>query len=149
DNIVRLATEGAFKGKTFHDVAEYVDTFGHRITGSESLEKSIDYIEEILRQNGATNIQSEEVGVADWRRRTLRLAFWTAEEYGYWGSAQYIKNHANEFGNLSAVLEADYSCLASTGLVYYGVPGLACILEEVINLVGLMATGFRSPANLT
>ncbi|CAG7785137.1 unnamed protein product [Allacma fusca] len=356
DTIVRLATEGAFKGKTFHDVAEYVDTFGHRITGSESLEKSIDYIEEILRQNGATNVQSEEVGVADWRRgqeiatmltprekslailglgqtigtsilgitadaavfssyedlmanlssvegkiavlnyggpaddplgvtdngykelanagaraalyksattfsiyspharranlyydgvtpeipiayitledadlltrisergeririylnmqninrnstsrnlfadirgkekpeefvlfsghtdswdvgqgiqddavgvllaveafkvlkslnliprRTLRFAFWTAEEYGFWGSAQYIKDHSQEFGNLSAVLEADYSCLASTGLVYYGVPELACILEEVINLVGSATTGLLAMA---
>ncbi|CAG7822930.1 unnamed protein product [Allacma fusca] len=356
DTIVQLATQGAFKGKTFEDVAEFVDRFGHRITGSESLESSIDYLENLLRQNGAANIQAEDVEVPDWRRgkeiatmltprekplailglgqtvgtsilgitadaavfssyedlmanlssvegkiavlnyggpageplgmgnngysalanagaraalyksattfsiyspharranlyydgvtpeipiayitledadlltrisargeqiriylnmqnihrnstsrnlfadirgkekpeefvlfsghtdtwdvgqgiqddaigvflaleafnllkslnliprRTLRLAFWTAEEYGFKGSAQYIKDHSYEFDNLSAVMEADFSCLASTGLVYYGVPELACILQEVINLVGSATTGLLAKA---
>ena len=44
------------------------DTFGHRFSGSESLERSIDWILTEMESDGLTNVHGEEVMVPHWVR---------------------------------------------------------------------------------
>lgn len=76
-------------------------------------------------------------------KRHIRVALWTGEEYGYAGSLGYIQNPVNRRDidtKLSVALEADYSCLASTGLIYNGADELGCVLAEIIAMAGPSAT---------
>lgn len=44
------------------------DTFGHRLSGSASLEKTIDWSLEIMREDGLSNVRREKVMVPHWVR---------------------------------------------------------------------------------
>jgi carboxypeptidase Q len=44
------------------------DGFGHRMSGSESLERAIDWIVSELKQQGFDNVHTEPVKVTNWRR---------------------------------------------------------------------------------
>src|SRR5690554_3079897 len=44
------------------------DTFGHRLSGSESLEKTIDWSLEIMAADGLSNVRRESVMVPHWVR---------------------------------------------------------------------------------
>ena len=44
-------------------IADFVDKFGHRITGSQVLEDSIDYVLDIAEKEGLENIHTHNVDV--------------------------------------------------------------------------------------
>lgn len=58
----------------FDRMAYLCDTFGHRISGSEALEKSLDWIVTELRKDGFDNVHTEEVTVPHWVRGEERCA---------------------------------------------------------------------------
>ncbi|MFO7562380.1 MAG: M20/M25/M40 family metallo-hydrolase [Enhygromyxa sp.] len=49
-------------------LAYVADTFGHRLSGSESLEKTIDWSLEIMREDGLSKVRREKVMVPHWVR---------------------------------------------------------------------------------
>ncbi|KAE9550478.1 hypothetical protein FO519_006316 [Halicephalobus sp. NKZ332] len=56
-------------GLAWNWLAEIVDDFGHRLLGSESLEKSIDFVTENLKKDGFDNVHTEEVpDLPHWER---------------------------------------------------------------------------------
>ena len=56
-----VSTKGKGRGEAYKWLAELVDDFGPRQTGSESLEKAIDFNVERLRQNDFDNVHTESV----------------------------------------------------------------------------------------
>ena len=49
------------------------DSFGHRLSGSESLEKAINWIYDEMKKDGLSNVKKEEVYVPNWKRGTESL----------------------------------------------------------------------------
>ena len=53
---------------TYARLAELVDTFGHRLSGSESLERAIDWVLTQMKSDGLDNPHTEPVMVPHWVR---------------------------------------------------------------------------------
>jgi carboxypeptidase Q len=68
NKIVREITEGQFKGKTYDSLAELTDTFGPRMTCTNSLENAIDYVVENMKKSGIENVHTENATVPFWTR---------------------------------------------------------------------------------
>ncbi|XP_055637461.1 carboxypeptidase Q-like [Toxorhynchites rutilus septentrionalis] len=68
NKIVSKIVGGEFAGKTWDSLAELVDTFGARLSGSEQLEKSIDYVQEQMKLDGLENVHTEDAPVPHWVR---------------------------------------------------------------------------------
>ncbi|XP_050293223.1 carboxypeptidase Q-like isoform X3 [Anthonomus grandis grandis] len=68
NSIIDFITKGEFKGKVFQDLALFTDTFGSRLTGTENLEHSIDYLLNLMNQYEMHNVHAENVTVPRWRR---------------------------------------------------------------------------------
>ena len=66
--IINEATNGVFKGRTWRTLAKFVDSFGSRIAGSDNLERSIDYMVELLNKNELENVHTEPALVPKWVR---------------------------------------------------------------------------------
>jgi len=69
-------------------------------------------------------------------KRTIRTIFWTGEEFGGIGAKQYVKNHKEELGKYSTVLEADFGCFHTRGYTFSGPGKYGCILDQVMRLLG-------------
>jgi carboxypeptidase Q len=54
-------------------LAELTDTFGHRLSGSESLERAIDWAVAAMQRDGLENVRKEPVMVPRWVRGRERL----------------------------------------------------------------------------
>ena len=54
-------------------LAELTDTFGHRLSGSESLERAIDWAVAMMQRDGLENVRKEPVMVPRWVRGRERL----------------------------------------------------------------------------
>lgn len=52
----------------YNRLARLVDGFGHRMTGSQSLERSLDWIVAEMQRDGLENVRKEPVTVLDWVR---------------------------------------------------------------------------------
>jgi len=70
NQIIAAATapEGAFKDRTYNELAKFVDKFGQRLSGSQSLEDSIDYVMEKMKTDGYSRVWAEEAIVPHWIR---------------------------------------------------------------------------------
>ncbi|CAH0629041.1 unnamed protein product [Chrysodeixis includens] len=68
DEILRYVIDGDFKRKTYDELAKFVDKFGARPSGTEVLEKSIDYMIDLTREEGLNDIVTEELDVPRWER---------------------------------------------------------------------------------
>ncbi|XP_064459435.1 carboxypeptidase Q-like [Ornithodoros turicata] len=68
--IIDHVLSGPGRGKTYDDLALFVDKFGHRLTGSESLENSIDYMVDLLERKNLSMVWTENVTVTPWVRGT-------------------------------------------------------------------------------
>ncbi|XP_013161560.1 PREDICTED: carboxypeptidase Q-like isoform X1 [Papilio xuthus] len=71
DTVVKDIIEyvsGPFKGKTYDELAKFVDKFGARPSGSKVLEESIDYMIQLTQDEGLTDITLENVEVPHWVR---------------------------------------------------------------------------------
>jgi carboxypeptidase Q len=54
--------------RAWERLAYVADTFGHRLSGSAALEKTIDWSLEIMREDGLSNVRREKVMVPHWVR---------------------------------------------------------------------------------
>jgi carboxypeptidase Q len=65
DSLIRGATSDSF---AYQRLGRLVDTFGHRLSGSASLEAAIDWILEQMKSDGLQNVHGEPVMVPHWVR---------------------------------------------------------------------------------
>lgn len=68
DNIIHETTVGSSKSFTYNELADFVDTFGNRIAGSENLEHAIDYMLNLSLSYGLESVHGEKVEVPHWVR---------------------------------------------------------------------------------
>jgi carboxypeptidase Q len=68
NKIIEQIVNGKFKGKTWEQLAELTDTFGPRMSCTESLEKATDYVVETMKKNGLENVHTENATVPQWIR---------------------------------------------------------------------------------
>ncbi|XP_012283500.1 carboxypeptidase Q [Orussus abietinus] len=68
NKIINATIAGKFKGKTWKELALFVDTFGPRFTGSRTLEVSIDYMLNRSKNYNLENVHGETVKVPHWVR---------------------------------------------------------------------------------
>lgn len=68
NEILDYVLNGEFKHKTYDELAKFVDKFGARPSGTKTLENSIDYMIQLSKEEGLTNIITEEVEVPRWKR---------------------------------------------------------------------------------
>ncbi|XP_042238568.1 carboxypeptidase Q-like [Homarus americanus] len=73
DHIIDYVVHGGYKGQAYHLLAELVDTFGHRLSGSKQLEDAIDWMLEVARSEGLDNAYTEDVTVPVWVRNNESL----------------------------------------------------------------------------
>ncbi|KAL0883702.1 hypothetical protein ABMA27_015820 [Loxostege sticticalis] len=66
--IIDYVVAGPYKGKTYQELANFVDKFGARPSGTEVLEQSIDYMIQLTHNNHIHDITTEEVEVPHWAR---------------------------------------------------------------------------------
>jgi carboxypeptidase Q len=64
----RLIEAALADSAAYERLAELTDRFGHRFSGSESLERAIDWILEEMRNDGLANVRGEPVTVPRWVR---------------------------------------------------------------------------------
>lgn len=69
DKIIDHVLNGTGKGMTWKKLANFVDTFGPRFSGTQSLEDSIDSMIDSLTTDGLENVHGEEVMIPHWVRR--------------------------------------------------------------------------------
>lgn len=62
------AYSGKYKGKVWNELAYFTDMFGNRFTGTENLENSIDYMQNLLNKYNLDNVHTENVTIPVWRR---------------------------------------------------------------------------------
>ncbi|XP_076241534.1 carboxypeptidase Q-like isoform X1 [Calliopsis andreniformis] len=67
-SIINETLSGSFKSVTWNELADFVDKFGPRLTGTEVLEKSIDYVLNKSVDFGLENVHGEPVTVPHWVR---------------------------------------------------------------------------------
>src|ERR1041385_7583334 len=61
--------DAALRDSSAHQrLSVLVDRFGHRLSGSQSLEDAIDWIVSELRKQGFDNVHTEPVKVTNWQR---------------------------------------------------------------------------------
>jgi carboxypeptidase Q len=65
DSLIRAATQDS---AAYTRLGILVDRFGHRLSGSASLEAAIDWILEEMRRDGLQNVRGEPVMVTHWER---------------------------------------------------------------------------------
>lgn len=64
----RIITTSLADSFAYDRVAKLTDTFGHRLSGSKSLERAIDWILVEMRRDGLQNVRGEKVMVPRWVR---------------------------------------------------------------------------------
>lgn len=68
NTIIDAIVSGKFKGKTWESLADLTDTFGPRMTCSESLDKAIDYAVAEMKKAGVENVHTENATAPWWIR---------------------------------------------------------------------------------
>jgi len=67
--IIKEATEGSFQGRTYNQLAKFVDKYGSRLSGSQSLEDSIDYMINKMKNEDKLDLAyGEDAIVPHWVR---------------------------------------------------------------------------------
>src|SRR5213594_3607148 len=65
DQLIQAATRDS---ASYKRLARLVDGFGHRLSGSESLERALDWIVDEMKRDGLENVHKEPVMVTHWVR---------------------------------------------------------------------------------
>ena len=65
DSLIRAATADS---AAYRRLGRMVDTFGHRLSGSASLEATIDWILDLMKADGLQNVRGQPVMVPHWVR---------------------------------------------------------------------------------
>lgn len=69
----RIIKEANKDSLSYERLSILCDSFGHRLSGSEGLEKAIDWIYSEMKKDGFENVKKEEVFVPNWKRGTESL----------------------------------------------------------------------------
>lgn len=64
----RIIAAGREENDAYLKLQELCDDIGHRLSGSESLEKAIEWAQEALREDGQENVRTDKVMVRKWVR---------------------------------------------------------------------------------
>jgi len=64
----KLIAESQASDFAWRRLAELTDTFGHRLSGSDPLEKAIDWAVAAMKKDGLENVRKEPVMVPKWVR---------------------------------------------------------------------------------
>ncbi|KAF5277565.1 hypothetical protein FQA39_LY18456 [Lamprigera yunnana] len=67
-NKILSSVNNEFKNSTYNHLDDFINTFGNRITGSENLERAIDYVLKKSEKYHLENVHGEEVQVPHWVR---------------------------------------------------------------------------------
>src|SRR5919197_5544151 len=65
DQLIQAATRDS---ASYNRLARLVDGFGHRFSGSESLDRALDWIVDEMKRDGLENVHKEPVMVTHWVR---------------------------------------------------------------------------------
>lgn len=68
DRIVEVITKGQYASSVYNELAEFVDTFGGRMAGTENLENAIDYMLKRSRTRKLDNVHGEDLLIPHWIR---------------------------------------------------------------------------------
>jgi len=68
DRIIHEMVRGTFQRRTYEDLSYFVDKFGSRLSGTQNLENSIDFMMKKMKQDGLDNVHGEDVIVPHWNR---------------------------------------------------------------------------------
>ncbi|CAH1118755.1 unnamed protein product [Phaedon cochleariae] len=68
NRIIDAVTKGKFKGAVYKELADFVDKFGARVSGTRNLEDSIDHVLDSMREKQLENVHGENVTVPHWVR---------------------------------------------------------------------------------
>lgn len=68
-DLIKLFRNGAEKGSTYRELAQFADRFGSRMLGSAQLEKSIDHLVERFKLDHFQDVHTEDVLAVRWRRQ--------------------------------------------------------------------------------
>lgn len=66
--IIKAALEGQWKDTVYEELAKFVDLFGPRMAGTDTLENAIDYMIDLSKKQGFDNVHGEEASVPYWIR---------------------------------------------------------------------------------
>ncbi|XP_075405575.1 carboxypeptidase Q isoform X2 [Tenrec ecaudatus] len=66
--IIKLAVYGKAQNRSYERLARLVDTVGHRLSGSKSLEKAIQIMYQNLKEDGLETVHLEPVRIPHWER---------------------------------------------------------------------------------
>ena len=64
----RISTEILNKGKSYNELRDLTKNIGHRLSGSEAYEKSVQWAAQKLREAGADKVWLQEVMIPVWKR---------------------------------------------------------------------------------
>eukprot|EP00823_Brevimastigomonas_motovehiculus_P001446 TRINITY_DN11971_c0_g1_i1.p1 TRINITY_DN11971_c0_g1~~TRINITY_DN11971_c0_g1_i1.p1 ORF type:complete len:470 (+),score=77.80 TRINITY_DN11971_c0_g1_i1:41-1411(+) len=73
DNMINYVMNGQGKGLVWNKLADFVDTIGPRIAGSDRMDAAIAYMKNQLTQDGFTNVHGENATVPHWVRGEEKL----------------------------------------------------------------------------
>ncbi|XP_074033403.1 carboxypeptidase Q [Leptinotarsa decemlineata] len=68
NRIIDALTNGKFKGGVYNDLANFVDKFGARLSGTKNLENSIDYMLDLMKNRSLENVHGEHAMIPHWQR---------------------------------------------------------------------------------
>jgi carboxypeptidase Q len=98
----RLIGGALSDGAAWRRLAELTDTFGHRLSGSQSLEDAIDWVAGRMQQDGLENVHTEPVMVPRWVRGAESL-----EIVQPYATALPMLGLGNSIGTPQGGIEAD------------------------------------------
>ena len=81
EQIISYSLNGPGQNQSYERLASFVDTFGGRMSGSQNLEHSIDYMLSALEREGFDNVHGEEVNAHHWERNTEHAKLLSPREY--------------------------------------------------------------------
>ncbi|XP_068093798.1 carboxypeptidase Q isoform X2 [Hyperolius riggenbachi] len=67
-SIINLAVYGNAQNRSYERLAQFVDTIGNRVSGSENLKKAIKYMYSALQEDKLQNVSLEPVKIPHWER---------------------------------------------------------------------------------
>lgn len=77
----RIMTGALADSAAYDRLARLTDTFGHRLSGSQSLERAIDWVLAEMRKDGLENVRGERVMVPHWVRGAESAELITPRRY--------------------------------------------------------------------
>lgn len=66
--IIEEALHGEWRNLVYDELGKFVDVFFERMSGTDKLEKAIDYMIDLSKKEGFDNVHGEDVSVPYWVR---------------------------------------------------------------------------------